>query len=278
MKPANHIEIQRNVYTFSAIVLVLSVLIGSSAWTLSSTGVGRIVKERDDAVSANLIGETLRTTLEKDIARLGNEKRALQKKIDDTQRDKLSEDLDKVIGYMSKAQAAAGEQTRATYSKQEPWKQTDTVDQKAQEVFNTFMIFYANHSDAMKIKDKEIETTQKINPIGAGERNGESKSIPPPVDCSQCQEELATSNAKLKDAIKPILLKMKTELTLLKGVKFSDNARFKVGQYDELINLTIPPNPNAADANMILSAFKSVCNCIVNYPKDCAQDDPKSLK
>lgn len=33
MKPANEIEIKRNIYSFSVLVLLLSVLIGSSAWT-----------------------------------------------------------------------------------------------------------------------------------------------------------------------------------------------------------------------------------------------------
>jgi len=278
MKPANEIEIKRNVYTFSAIVLVLSVLIGSSAWTLSEKGKEEIAKERDHAQAKARTSDSSAKQLKADTFRLHKSVLALIQKDADNKRNRLREDLGAVITFMKETKADAGSDSRSTRLKQEPWSTEDTVDSKARDTFNAFLSFYANHSDAMKIKDKEIETTQKINPIGAGERNGESKSVPPPVDCSQCQEELATSNAKLKDAIKPILLKMKTELTLLKGVKFSDNARFKVGQYDELINLTIPPNPNAADANMILSAFKSVCNCIVNYPKDCAQDDPKSLK
>jgi len=53
MKPANEIEIKRNVYTFSAIVLVLSVLIGSSAWTLIGKGAGDCQKRLVDLQGKN---------------------------------------------------------------------------------------------------------------------------------------------------------------------------------------------------------------------------------
>ena len=40
MKPANELQIKRNIYTFSALVLLLSVAIGSGAWTLNHAKIG----------------------------------------------------------------------------------------------------------------------------------------------------------------------------------------------------------------------------------------------
>lgn len=53
MKPENLIQIRRNVLTFSVIVLLLSVAIGSSAWTFLGEGMRRTRDEAGLAVRAN---------------------------------------------------------------------------------------------------------------------------------------------------------------------------------------------------------------------------------
>jgi hypothetical protein len=53
MKPANEIEIKRNVYTFGVLVLLLSVLIGGSAWTWA--GGAKETLENQIKRSSNLI-------------------------------------------------------------------------------------------------------------------------------------------------------------------------------------------------------------------------------
>jgi len=276
MKPANEIEIKRNVYTFSAIVLVLSVLIGSSAWTLSN---GRVifVKKRLQTRTDSLEGQ------KSDLAQLQGDTSAQRIKADSLNiviRDMSGKDewrgqIQSIKGFLEGVQNTNSVEDLKTNVQFASVDETG-MDKDVKALLNVTKGTLSKLANKWTKEVKDV--TEKKSNVGGSQNAPDRKVETQPTDCSQCQQELAASQAMLKNAIKPILLEMQTELALLKGLKFSDNAKFEVGQYLELKNLTIPSSPEAAKVNRVLNAFKSVCNCIVNYPNDCAQEESKSLK
>ncbi len=166
MKPSNEIEIKRNVYTFSGIVLVLSVLIGSSAWTLSRKGVSGLEEQKKTAqmVVGNLQANT--TKLHLGVAESSRAIEALKEKVRrleaNAQRNALRSDVLAVIEYMKSADAKAGQNGRATFLRTEPqWQEKDSVDSDATELYYKFNAFYGQIADVMDNKEKEVDRLEK---------------------------------------------------------------------------------------------------------------------
>lgn len=109
MKPANEIEIKRNVYTFSGIVLLLSVLIGGSAWTVSERGKADIDTERVKAVQAANEALARADTLAVDTTRLRKKVQDLKVQLDGAKDTALPRQIALIKEFIADAKGQSGD-------------------------------------------------------------------------------------------------------------------------------------------------------------------------
>jgi len=257
-------------------VLVLSVLIGSSAWTLSN---GRVifVKERLQTRTDSLEGQ------KSDLARLRGDISAQRIKADSLNevignisgKDEWREQITSIKGFLEDVQSSNSGEDLKTNVDYESVDETG-MDKDVKALLNVTKGTLSKLANKWKKEVKDV--TEKKSNVGGSQNAPDRKVETQPTDCLQCQQDLEAEKAKVANATNRIKWKMREVLNGLKGLKLADKSKFPNGNYEDLQKFEFVGNLDAVEGNKVIRSYKSLCNCIANYPRDCPTDEPKNIK
>jgi len=264
MKPANEIEIKRNVYTFSAIVLVLSVLIGTSAWTVLGNGNRRTMIQLNNARKDGVRLRSQIDSLEQDTARKGIKHRECLKEkeqlLGDPSGTKLRVDLNALVSHITNAKAADGPKGRDLFWKSEPsWpdheRQPDELANRVLQAFNGFYVTFDNQMGNSEERYAELKAKKCPECPSAGGSCDEAvnKAIDQYKGEQQIPQNRELSSIKLKyEQVRANLRKSPTMGTAILGKQ-----QGAIALRTKECSLG-----SKTKADQMLEQFKKLCVCI----------------
>lgn len=208
MKPANEIEIKRNIYSFSVLVLLLSVLIGSSAWTVLG-GAGakweqQLVK-RDETINSleSVVGarDSLLKGAQDSVARL-------QAQLAAAKNNDLPRQVQSVTDFLDKASNMKGK-TLEDYVEYKKPTLGDSADALVWDLLNSVCLTLETQGGIVKRLEEHPEKGNKSNDAGAtASRSNEAKGNSPTGDCEAqvkgARDEAEKEITNLKELLKAI--------------------------------------------------------------------------
>jgi len=265
MKPANEIQIKRNVYAFSALVVLLSLLIGSSSWTLIG---GQINQEKDRA-------DSLQDVIDSTKSILGDREAVIR-----TREDSIQELASQLRNCDSKAMSQEIETIKGWLN--DAGKSSSAADMKTNAGAMEFVIEASTISRGLAIQCKtsigllanKMEKLEKdADKAGDGPRPGAggtaltrqdslkiaeamrtTLSGPLIADCSKAEQDLLNCRNQSKSNVDRL-----TRLTVLKDASI---LRLKL----ENSTMIMPANLNGKDkhasTHMAIEELRKIVKCI----------------